>query len=183
MDYAVIYEKSGTGWGAYVPDLPGCVATGRTRPVVERRIREAIAMHLEGMREDGIAPPPPTSYPAAAAPAPPPAIPPIDVDELVPKDDDDLHDKPGIRPVFIVIGVIGVVLLLLMLSGLVTGGRGGDATSWCRRVRRGEVSARVVRVRSRVLAARRTAARRRRRLLRQRRSARRRAPRRRVVGR
>src|SRR5690606_1956859 len=68
------------------------------------------------------APPTTTSYPASGATAPPAAVPPIDIDELVPKDDDDLHDKPGIRPAFIVVGVIGIALLLLMLSGLVTGG-------------------------------------------------------------
>jgi len=62
MDYAVIYEKSGTGYAAYVPDLQGCVATGPTRAVVEKRIREAIAMHLEGMREDGDEIPRPTTW-------------------------------------------------------------------------------------------------------------------------
>jgi len=53
MRYTVIYEKSRTGWGAYLPDLPGCIATGRTLPTVKRRIREAVALHLRGMREDG----------------------------------------------------------------------------------------------------------------------------------
>jgi predicted RNase H-like HicB family nuclease len=62
MDYAVIYEKSATGYAAYVPDLPGCVATGPTRAVVERRIREAIAMHLDGIREDGDEIPTPTTW-------------------------------------------------------------------------------------------------------------------------
>jgi predicted RNase H-like HicB family nuclease len=55
--YAVIYERTERNWGAYVPDLPGCVATGRTRADVERRIRSAIELHLEGMREDGVTPP------------------------------------------------------------------------------------------------------------------------------
>lgn len=59
--YAVIYERAERNWGAYVPDLPGCVATGCTRADVERRIRAAIELHLEGMREDGIAPPEPTT--------------------------------------------------------------------------------------------------------------------------
>lgn len=59
--YAVIYEHTERNWAAYVPDLPGCVATGRSRADVERRIRSAIEFHLEGMREDGIAPPAPTS--------------------------------------------------------------------------------------------------------------------------
>ena len=52
MRYAVIFEKSATGYGAYVPDLPGCVATGRTREEVEKNMREAIILHLEGMIED-----------------------------------------------------------------------------------------------------------------------------------
>lgn len=59
--YAVIYERTERNWGAYVPDLPGCAATGRTRADVERRIRSAIELHLEGMREDGLAPPEPTT--------------------------------------------------------------------------------------------------------------------------
>ncbi|MEK6190723.1 MAG: type II toxin-antitoxin system HicB family antitoxin [Chloroflexota bacterium] len=62
MDYAVIYEKSDTGYAAYVPDLPGCVATGATRREVERLIRSAIHMHLEGMAEDGEPVPPPTTW-------------------------------------------------------------------------------------------------------------------------
>ena len=53
MKYAVVFEKSSTGYGAYVPDLPGCVATGRTLPATKRLIQQAIAMHLDGMREDG----------------------------------------------------------------------------------------------------------------------------------
>ena len=51
--YAVVIEKTGTGFGAYVPDLPGCVSTGRTIAETERNIREAIGFHLDGMREDG----------------------------------------------------------------------------------------------------------------------------------
>jgi predicted RNase H-like HicB family nuclease len=53
MKYAVIYEKSRTGYGAYVPDLPGCVATGKTRRETERRIREAIELHIESLRKHG----------------------------------------------------------------------------------------------------------------------------------
>jgi predicted RNase H-like HicB family nuclease len=54
MQYTVIIEKEpDKDWGAYVPDLPGCVAVGQTRDEVERSIREAIEFHLEGMREDG----------------------------------------------------------------------------------------------------------------------------------
>lgn len=52
MKYAVVYERAAQNYAAYVPDLPGCVATGRTRQQVEERIREAIRMHLEGMRAD-----------------------------------------------------------------------------------------------------------------------------------
>lgn len=61
MKYAVVFERSRTGYGAYVPDLPGCVATGRTLPQTKRLIEEAIVMHLEGMREDGQRIPKPSS--------------------------------------------------------------------------------------------------------------------------
>jgi len=53
MDYTVIYEETPTGYSAYLPDLPGCVAAGATRAEVERLIQSAVKMHLEGMREDG----------------------------------------------------------------------------------------------------------------------------------
>ncbi len=59
--YAVVLERTDNNYAAYVPDLPGCVATGRTREEVEGRIREAIGLHLEGMREDGEIPPRPTT--------------------------------------------------------------------------------------------------------------------------
>jgi predicted RNase H-like HicB family nuclease len=59
--YAIVVEDAGTNLAAYVPDLPGCVATGRTQEEVGQRIREAIALHLEGMREDGLPIPEPTS--------------------------------------------------------------------------------------------------------------------------
>lgn len=59
--YAVVLEDGGTGWGAYVPDLPGCVATGATAAEASARIKVAIAMHLEGMAEDGEPAPRPTS--------------------------------------------------------------------------------------------------------------------------
>ena len=61
MRYAVVIEKSETGYGAYVPDLPGCVAVGETVHDTERLIREAIEFHLEGLREDGIAVPEPST--------------------------------------------------------------------------------------------------------------------------
>ena len=59
--YAVVIEKTGMGFGAYVPDLPGCVSTGRTLEGTERHIREAIEFHLDGMREDGDLIPEPTT--------------------------------------------------------------------------------------------------------------------------
>ena len=62
MTYTVIYEKSDTGYGAYLPDLPGCVATGRTREETEQRIRKAVEMHLAGLREDGDPIPEPTVF-------------------------------------------------------------------------------------------------------------------------
>jgi predicted RNase H-like HicB family nuclease len=60
--YAVVIEKGPTSWGAYVPDLPGCVAVGETREEIERLIHQAIEFHLEGMRADGIAIPELTSF-------------------------------------------------------------------------------------------------------------------------
>ena len=62
VEYAVIYEKSETGYSAYVPDLPGCIATGRTRTAVKRRVRTAIQMHLELMAEGGEAAPPSNTW-------------------------------------------------------------------------------------------------------------------------
>ena len=53
MRYAVVLEKSETGYGAYVPDLPGCVAVGDTEAETLALIREAIEFHLDGLREDG----------------------------------------------------------------------------------------------------------------------------------
>ncbi|MBK9240556.1 MAG: type II toxin-antitoxin system HicB family antitoxin [Acidobacteria bacterium] len=61
MTYAVLIEKGPTSFGATVPDLPGCVAVADTREEAERLIQEAIAEHLKGMREDGIAVPPPVT--------------------------------------------------------------------------------------------------------------------------
>jgi predicted RNase H-like HicB family nuclease len=61
MRYAVVIEKGETSYGAYVPDLPGCVAVGETLQEVERLIREAIQFHIEGLREDGEPVPDPTS--------------------------------------------------------------------------------------------------------------------------
>jgi predicted RNase H-like HicB family nuclease len=61
MKYAVIYEKTGTGYSAYVPDLPGCIAAGSSLQQVTELMRDAIEMHLEGMREDGDPIPEPTT--------------------------------------------------------------------------------------------------------------------------
>lgn len=61
MKYAVVIEKAASNYSAYVPDLPGCVATGATVEEVESEIRDAIAFHIEGMREDGLVIPEPTS--------------------------------------------------------------------------------------------------------------------------
>jgi predicted RNase H-like HicB family nuclease len=60
MTYTVIYEKGPTSWGAYVPDLPGVISVGDSQEEVERLIAEAI--HLEGMRDEGIEIPPPSSF-------------------------------------------------------------------------------------------------------------------------
>jgi len=59
--YAIVIEKAASNYSAYVPDLPGCVATGATVAETESLLREAIEMHLEGMREDGLPIPQPSS--------------------------------------------------------------------------------------------------------------------------
>ena len=59
--YAIVIEDAGTNFAAYVPDLPGCIATGQTAAEVEQLIREAIELHIEGMLEDGIPIPEPSS--------------------------------------------------------------------------------------------------------------------------
>jgi predicted RNase H-like HicB family nuclease len=61
MNYVVVYEKSATGWAAYVPDLPGVITTGRSKAEVRALIKEAIAFHLEGMREDRLPIPEPSA--------------------------------------------------------------------------------------------------------------------------
>jgi predicted RNase H-like HicB family nuclease len=61
MRFAVVIEKAESNYSTYVPDLPGCVATGGTVREVEDAIRAAIQMHLEGLREDGLPIPQPTS--------------------------------------------------------------------------------------------------------------------------
>ncbi len=59
--YLIVIEKMPNNFSAFTPDLPGCIATGSTQTEVEERMRDAIRMHLDGMREDGIAIPPPSS--------------------------------------------------------------------------------------------------------------------------
>ena len=61
MRYAIVIEKAAKNYSAYVPDLPGCVATGATVEETERLIREAIEFHLSGLRDDGTPIPPPSS--------------------------------------------------------------------------------------------------------------------------
>lgn len=61
MRYAIVIEQAEGNFSAYVPDLPGCVATGTTVAEVEEQIREAIAFHLDGLREDGVPAPLPSS--------------------------------------------------------------------------------------------------------------------------
>ena len=61
-EYAVIFEKGPVSWGAYVPDLPGLVATGETLEEVQALIKEGLEVHLESMLEDGDLIPEPSSY-------------------------------------------------------------------------------------------------------------------------
>jgi predicted RNase H-like HicB family nuclease len=63
MNYFVIYDKTATGFSAYVPDLPGCVAAGATLDAVKASMREAIEFHLDVMREDGT----PVPFPSTVA--------------------------------------------------------------------------------------------------------------------
>ena len=62
--YLIVIETTQTGFSAYSPDLPGCISTGRTREEIERNMREAIAFHLDGLREEGQPVPEPQSYSA-----------------------------------------------------------------------------------------------------------------------
>ena len=61
MRYAIVIEKTATGFSAFVPDLPGCIATGRTQHEIELEMKDAIRFHIDGMKEDGLAVPLPTS--------------------------------------------------------------------------------------------------------------------------
>jgi predicted RNase H-like HicB family nuclease len=60
MQYAMIIEKGETNYSAYFPDLPGCIASGKTLDEVKQRMSEALEMHLRGMREDGLPIPEPS---------------------------------------------------------------------------------------------------------------------------
>ena len=60
--YLVILEKAKNNYSAYSPDLPGCVATGKTRQEVEKNIKEAISFHIKGLKEDGLPIPEPSSF-------------------------------------------------------------------------------------------------------------------------
>jgi predicted RNase H-like HicB family nuclease len=62
--YVILIEPSASGFSAYSPDLPGCVATGATRADVERSMHDAVELHLEGLRENGEPVPPPSTFAA-----------------------------------------------------------------------------------------------------------------------
>jgi predicted RNase H-like HicB family nuclease len=61
MRYAVVIEKTGTGYSAYAPDLPGCISVGGTREEMDRNIREAIELYLDELRDRGAPTPAPTT--------------------------------------------------------------------------------------------------------------------------
>jgi predicted RNase H-like HicB family nuclease len=62
MKLLIVVEQTASGFSAYSPDVPGCIATGGTRAEVEHNMREAIELHLNGMREEGLSVPQPLSY-------------------------------------------------------------------------------------------------------------------------
>jgi predicted RNase H-like HicB family nuclease len=62
MKYGIVIEKGETSYGAYVPDLPGCVAVGETLEEVEHLSREAVQFHIEGLQEEGLPVPEPSSF-------------------------------------------------------------------------------------------------------------------------
>jgi len=62
MQYPVVIEEGPSSFGAYVPDLPGCIAVGQSRAEVRQLIHEAIQLHLDGLKEDGLAIPKPHSF-------------------------------------------------------------------------------------------------------------------------
>lgn len=66
-EYLAIYEHDADGWSVYVPDLPGCVSTGDTREEAEAGIREAVVLHLEGLRAEGLPVPAPSTVAGVVA--------------------------------------------------------------------------------------------------------------------
>jgi len=58
----IIFEKAYGNYSAYSPDIPGCIATGKTRKEAEKNIKEAISFHIEGLKEDGLPVPEPSSF-------------------------------------------------------------------------------------------------------------------------
>lgn len=60
--YLIVVEKTESGYSAFAPDIPGCGSTGKTKEEVERNIQEAIAFHLDGLRDEGFEIPEPSSY-------------------------------------------------------------------------------------------------------------------------
>ena len=60
-EYVVIYEHTENNWAAYSPDVPGCMATGKTREEVEANYKEALAFHLDGLKAEGLPAPEPTT--------------------------------------------------------------------------------------------------------------------------
>ena len=64
MKYLIVIEESETGFSAFSPDLPGCIATGATHDEVEKTMRESIEFHLDGLREEGYQVPAPHTYSA-----------------------------------------------------------------------------------------------------------------------
>ncbi len=61
MKYLVVIEKANENYSAYLPDIPGCIATGKTKEEARQNILEVLALHLEGLKEDGLPVPEPTS--------------------------------------------------------------------------------------------------------------------------
>jgi len=61
MRYSVVIEKGERNYSAYLPDVPGCVATGKTPEITIKRLAKALRMHLEGLREDGLPIPEPST--------------------------------------------------------------------------------------------------------------------------
>ncbi|MBJ7458753.1 MAG: type II toxin-antitoxin system HicB family antitoxin [Thermoleophilaceae bacterium] len=67
--YMTVFEHDADGWSVYVPDLPGCVSAGATREEAEEGIRQAVALHLEGLRSEGLPVPEPSALPGEVAAA------------------------------------------------------------------------------------------------------------------